>query len=122
VGWVAESRGIGIFRGSRYFQCAGGRHHPILGLANVYDPEFNGWDGTSSTAEALINWRTAVKNSGLEKRKKTHDEENLSPAEETARTYNRRPTPHRTAASATTSEHRRNAEADHWSGGARYAG
>jgi hypothetical protein len=48
---------------------------PILGLANVYDQEFGGWDGTSSTAEALINWRTAVENSGLEKRKTTHDEE-----------------------------------------------
>lgn len=48
---------------------------PILGLANVYDQEFNGWDGTSSTAEALINWRTAVENSGLETRRKIHDEE-----------------------------------------------
>ncbi|OFZ67354.1 MAG: peptidase C1 [Betaproteobacteria bacterium RBG_16_56_24] len=48
---------------------------PILGLANVYDPEFNGWDGTSSTAEALINWRAAVENSGLKNRKTTHDEE-----------------------------------------------
>ncbi len=48
---------------------------PILGLANVYDPKFSGWDGTPSTAEALINWRTAVENSGLENRMTIHNEE-----------------------------------------------
>ena len=48
---------------------------PILGLDNVYDPEFNGWDGTSSTAEALINWRTVVENCGLESRQTIHGEE-----------------------------------------------
>jgi hypothetical protein len=48
---------------------------PILGLENVYDPEFNGWDGTSNTAEALINWRTAVENCGLESRQTIHGEE-----------------------------------------------
>ncbi|MCX7176711.1 MAG: peptidoglycan-binding protein [Proteobacteria bacterium] len=51
---------------------------PILGLANVYDPKFNGWDGTPSTAEALINWRTAMENAGLVKRRTIHDEERFT--------------------------------------------
>jgi predicted chitinase len=48
---------------------------PILGLANVYDPDFDGWDGSSSTSEALTNWRNAVKISRLEQRVKIHDED-----------------------------------------------
>jgi predicted chitinase len=48
---------------------------PILGLANVYDPDFGGWDGSSSTIEALTNWRNAVKISQLEQRVKIHDED-----------------------------------------------
>ncbi|MHA6205953.1 C1 family peptidase [Dyella soli] len=41
---------------------------PILGLANVMDVAYNGWDGSSSTGEALGNWRQAAKQSGLDKR------------------------------------------------------
>lgn len=48
---------------------------PILGLANVYDPHFDGWDGTSSTAEALTNWRNAAEISRLTKRITIHDGE-----------------------------------------------
>ncbi|MDD4928028.1 MAG: hypothetical protein PHP85_01985 [Gallionella sp.] len=46
---------------------------PILGLANVYDPEFDGWDGSSDSSEALTNWRNAVKISHLLQRMKFHD-------------------------------------------------
>jgi hypothetical protein len=49
-------------------------HIPILGLANVYDNNFNGWDGTSTTAEALTNWRNAVEISRLNERITLHDE------------------------------------------------
>ena len=41
---------------------------PILGLANVMDVGYTGWDGSSSTGEALGNWRQAAKQSGLDKR------------------------------------------------------
>ncbi|HET6554041.1 MAG TPA: C1 family peptidase [Dyella sp.] len=41
---------------------------PILGLANVMDASCSGWDGSSSTGEALGNWRQAAKDSGLSKR------------------------------------------------------
>lgn len=41
---------------------------PILGLAKVMDVSYNGWDGSSSTGEALGNWRQAAKQSGLDKR------------------------------------------------------
>jgi len=41
---------------------------PILGMANVLDPSYKGWDGSSSTGEALGNWRQAVKQHGLAKR------------------------------------------------------
>lgn len=41
---------------------------PILGLANVLNATYKGWDGSSSTAEALGNWRQVVKQSGLDKR------------------------------------------------------
>ncbi|UVJ46418.1 peptidase C1 [Pseudomonas sp. LS1212] len=42
---------------------------PILGQANVLDPTYMGWDGSSSTGEALGNWRQAVASAGLVKRK-----------------------------------------------------
>jgi hypothetical protein len=42
---------------------------PILGQANVLDPEYKGWDGSSSTGEALGKWRQAVISAGLAKRK-----------------------------------------------------
>jgi len=38
---------------------------PLLGLANVLDPAYNAWDGSSATGEALGNWRNAVAASGL---------------------------------------------------------
>ncbi len=47
-------------------------HIPILGLANVYDPDFDGWDGTSDTGEALSNWRNAMEISKLQKRLTIH--------------------------------------------------
>ena len=40
---------------------------PILGLENAFNPNYSGWDGTSSTGQALRSWREAVKLSGLEK-------------------------------------------------------
>ncbi|MNJ72162.1 hypothetical protein D3C77_687840 [compost metagenome] len=42
---------------------------PILGQANVLDPSYRGWDGSSSTGEALGNWRQAVALAGMVKRK-----------------------------------------------------
>ena len=38
---------------------------PILGLHNVFNPNYGGWDGTSATGEALRAWREAAKESGL---------------------------------------------------------
>ncbi|HUR89678.1 MAG TPA: peptidoglycan-binding protein [Ramlibacter sp.] len=34
---------------------------PLAGLANVLDPNYAGWDGSSTTMEALTNWRAAIK-------------------------------------------------------------
>lgn len=48
---------------------------PILGLENVYNPQYSGWDGSSSTAEALTNWRNAVEISKLKDRLTVHNEE-----------------------------------------------
>lgn len=45
---------------------------PILGLANVFDPAYSGWDGGAATAEDLINWRTAVEDNGLADRLTIH--------------------------------------------------
>jgi pimeloyl-ACP methyl ester carboxylesterase len=41
---------------------------PILGLENVFKPDYTGWDGASSTGEALRNWRRAAADAGLVKR------------------------------------------------------
>jgi hypothetical protein len=38
---------------------------PILGMANVFDADYRGWDGSSSTGESLCNWRQAAINAGL---------------------------------------------------------
>ena len=38
---------------------------PILGLANVLDADYAGWDGTSSVGEALRQWRSALDQAGL---------------------------------------------------------
>jgi len=51
---------------------------PILGLANVYNPRYTGWDGSSATAEALTNWRNAVEISKLEERLTIHSEESFT--------------------------------------------
>ena len=48
---------------------------PILGLNNVYDPRYTGWDGSPNTAEALANWRNAMENSKLKGRLTIHKEE-----------------------------------------------
>ena len=38
---------------------------PILGLDNVTDQDYRGWDGTSSTGESLKAWRQAAAKAGL---------------------------------------------------------
>lgn len=40
---------------------------PILGLDNVNQPDYSGWDGSSSTGEALKAWRQAAASAGLNK-------------------------------------------------------
>ncbi len=50
---------------------------PILGLGNVYNPRYAGWDGSSCTAETLTNWRNAVEISQLTKRLTIHHEERI---------------------------------------------
>jgi hypothetical protein len=50
---------------------------PILGMANVTDPAFNGWDGSPVTTEALEIWRRAVQSSQLKKRTTLHDEDEI---------------------------------------------
>lgn len=46
---------------------------PILGLANVFDRNYKGWDGSPDTGEALANWRNAAEAHRLEKRLTRHD-------------------------------------------------
>lgn len=50
---------------------------PILGMENVYKPEYAGWDGSSSTAEELSNWRSAAKTTRLMKRLSIQDNEKI---------------------------------------------
>ena len=38
---------------------------PLIGMANVLNPDFKGWDGTSSVSATLSQWRTALSNAGL---------------------------------------------------------
>lgn len=40
---------------------------PILGLANVFEPDYRGWDGTSSTGDSLRAWQQAARSAGLHK-------------------------------------------------------
>ena len=47
---------------------------PILGLANVFDRGYQGWDGSASTGQTLANWRQATQAHQLEKRLTFHDE------------------------------------------------
>jgi pimeloyl-ACP methyl ester carboxylesterase len=53
---------------------------PILGLHNVFNPEYNGWDGASSTGEALRNWRRAAADAGLDKRIQVIDADKVTTA------------------------------------------
>lgn len=41
---------------------------PILGMARVSDESDAGWDGSSTTGEALSRWREAARSAGLKKR------------------------------------------------------
>ena len=41
---------------------------PLLGMENVLKPEYPGWDGSSTTAEALSRWRDAAADVELERR------------------------------------------------------
>lgn len=50
---------------------------PILGLENVYNPQYCGWDGSPSTAETLTNWRNAVEINKLKDRLTIHNEEKI---------------------------------------------
>ncbi|HSG21460.1 MAG TPA: C1 family peptidase, partial [Azonexus sp.] len=50
---------------------------PILGLENVYNPGYANWDGSSSAAEALTNWRNAVEISKLNERLSIHKEDKI---------------------------------------------
>jgi hypothetical protein len=50
---------------------------PILGLQNVFKDEYTGWDGASSTGEALRNWRRAAADAGLIKRLKVVESEKV---------------------------------------------
>lgn len=50
---------------------------PLLGLENVYNPDYSGWDGSSSTAETLANWRSAAQISKLKNRLNIHNEEKI---------------------------------------------
>ncbi len=55
------------------------RRTPILGLANVFDPGYDGWDGSSTTTQFLANWRDAVETSQIirEGRLKIHPETHI---------------------------------------------
>src|SRR5690606_26564823 len=41
---------------------------PLLALRNTFQPDYSGWDGSSSTREALGNWRQAAELAGLDER------------------------------------------------------
>lgn len=51
---------------------------PILGLENVFKPDYQGWDGSANTAEVLLNWRTSAELSRLKSRLHVHDEETIT--------------------------------------------
>ena len=63
---------IGIYRKSLLYLVSNALESdlrtPILGLEQVNNPEYRGWDGTSSTAETLGTWRAAAARAGLAKR------------------------------------------------------
>ncbi|HSV78342.1 MAG TPA: C1 family peptidase, partial [Ramlibacter sp.] len=41
---------------------------PLLGMENVLKPDYRGWDGSSTTTEALSRWRQAAAEARLEER------------------------------------------------------
>jgi len=47
---------------------------PILGMANVFDPDYVGWDGAAVTAEVLDVWRQAARSSKLKGRITVHND------------------------------------------------
>ncbi len=53
---------------------------PILGMENVFKDDYTGWDGASSTGEALRNWRRAAIEAGLDKRLKVVDDDKVETA------------------------------------------
>lgn len=64
-----EDQVAGIYRKSLLYLVANALEvdlrTPILGLANVLDADYAGWDGTSSVGEALGQWRSALDKAGL---------------------------------------------------------
>ncbi|MDD5759249.1 MAG: peptidoglycan-binding protein [Desulfobulbaceae bacterium] len=50
---------------------------PILGMENVFNPSYGGWDGSSATAATLTMWRKAVEASKLKSRLTVHKEEKI---------------------------------------------
>ncbi len=63
---------IGIYRKSLLYLVSNALEAdlrtPILGMEQVNNPQYRGWDGTSSTAETLGTWRDAAARAGLAKR------------------------------------------------------
>lgn len=41
---------------------------PLLGLANITNPDYDGWDGSATSGQALGNWRAAAEETGLASR------------------------------------------------------
>lgn len=60
---------VGVYRKSLLYLVSNAleadRRMPLLGLANSFDPGYSGWDGTSSTGDALRAWRDAAAAAGL---------------------------------------------------------
>ena len=50
---------------------------PILGLENVFKPDYGEWEGSELTSRTLTDWRNAVLASGLKNRLTIHPEENI---------------------------------------------
>ncbi|WET42334.1 hypothetical protein [Citrobacter enshiensis] len=50
----------------------GDQRTPLLGMGNIRDKNYKGWDGSSSTGEALRNWHRAVVEAGLERSGRTN--------------------------------------------------
>lgn len=61
---------------------------PILGLANVADPKYRGWDGSSSTGEVLGIWREAAKLAGLRERTVVVERDKILQSVKPAKTAN----------------------------------